>query len=235
MSESGRRQGEVTREAILLAAETVFAEHGFGGARVDAIADLSGYNKNLIFRYFGDKLGLYAEVLRHADREMSELQARMLVPVFEDEPMTSLATAIGAIFDYLVEHPRFLRILTWEMAEGWQTTATIISERDRGEVEQFRPLLSQAQRAGRFRSSFVPVIQLTMVLQICQSYLAFLPLYRMLLPGEDVSSAEALAHAREYIVTLLVQGMMVEQDGAKPEKNQRERPKERNGNTKWKR
>ena len=212
MSESGKRRGEVTREAILLAAETVFAEHGFGGARVDAIADLAGYNKNLIFRYFGDKLGLYAEVLRRADREMSELQARMLTSVFEDETTASLATAIGAIFDYLVAHPRFLRILTWEMAEGWQTTAKIISERDRGDVEHIRPFLSKAQRAGRLRSDFVPVIQLTMVLQMCQSYLAFLPLYQMLLPSEDVSSVEALARAREYIMALLVHGMVVEQD-----------------------
>ena len=225
MSEPGRRRGEATRKAILTAAETVFAEHGFDGARIDTIADVSGYDKKLIFRYFGDKLGLYVEVLRHADQEMRELQAAMLAQVFEEETTASFATAIGTIFDYLVDHPRFLRILTWEMAEGWQTSAKIISEHDRGDVEQLRPLLSKAQRAGRLRSSFVPVIQLTMVLQICQSYLAFRPLYQMLLPGEDVSSADALARAREYIVALLVHGMTVEQDGDKAgEKPERKRP-----------
>ena len=58
MSEPGKRRGEITREAILMAAESVFAQHGFDGARIDTIADISGYNKTLIFRYFGDKLGL---------------------------------------------------------------------------------------------------------------------------------------------------------------------------------
>src|SRR6266568_7554784 len=76
---------EGTREAILDAAEEVFAEHGFDGARIDAIAAASGYNKSLIFQYFDDKLGLYAEVTRRADREMSELQARLLAPLLEDE------------------------------------------------------------------------------------------------------------------------------------------------------
>src|SRR5579859_7198043 len=103
MSESGGRRGETTRQAILTAAETVFAEHGFDGARIDTIADVSGYDKKLLFRYFGDKLGLYAAVLRRADREMRELQARLLAPVFEEETTASLATAIGALFDYLVD------------------------------------------------------------------------------------------------------------------------------------
>ena len=54
---------EGAREAILNAGEEVFAEHGFDGARIDAIAKSSGYNKSLIFQYFGDKLGLYAAVI----------------------------------------------------------------------------------------------------------------------------------------------------------------------------
>jgi TetR/AcrR family transcriptional regulator len=213
MAEPRRRRGESTRQAILAAAEAVFAEHGYDGARIDVIADVSGFDKKLIFRYFGDKLGLYAEVLRRTDRELRELQTRMLAPLNEAFTGTSLATAIGAIFDYLVAHPRFLRILTWEMAEGWQTTARIISERDREDVEQLGPLLSQAQRGGRLRSDFIPAIQMTMVLQVCQSFLAYLPLYRKLLPEEDVSSADAMARAREYIVTLLVRGMMAGPDG----------------------
>src|SRR5258705_13958891 len=53
------RDAEAARADILSAAEEVFAQRGFSGARVDEIAAASGYNKALIFRYFGDKLGLY--------------------------------------------------------------------------------------------------------------------------------------------------------------------------------
>src|SRR5437868_11032495 len=115
MAEPGSRRGrahdaEGARETILSAAEEVFAEHGFDVALIDAIAKVAGYNKSLLFQYFGDKLGLYAEVLKRADRGMTELQTRLLTPLLEDETLASnaqqfrafLETIIRAVFDYLV-------------------------------------------------------------------------------------------------------------------------------------
>ncbi len=221
--EPGSRRGRVhdargAREAILNAAEVVFAEHGFDGARIDAIAEASGYNKSLLFQYFGDKLGLYAEVIKRADREMTEFQVRLLAPLLEDETIASnahkfralLATIVAAIFDYLAAHPRLMRMLLWEQAEGWQTYAKIISQFNTEDAEQFEVLFRKAHSAGLLRSDFVPLIQLTMVLQICLSHLSFIPLYRMILPGEDLSSPEGLARAREHIVEFVVHGMMTD-------------------------
>jgi TetR/AcrR family transcriptional regulator len=213
-----------TQEAILNAAEAVFAEHGFDGARIDAIAAEAGYNKSLIGQYFGDKLGLYAEVLKRVDREITELQTRFNAYVLEDETIASnphmfkafLETTIGALFDYLFEHPRFMRMLTWEMAEGWQTYAKVVSQLQVEDNEPFETLFHKVRSAGLLRSGFFTLIQLTMILQICQSYLAYLPLYQMVLPGEDVSSMQAIARAREYIVIFIVAGMMVDPPEAKP-------------------
>jgi len=223
VTESGSRRGEKTREAILAAAEAVFAEHGFDGARIDTIAEVSGYNKTLIFRYFGDKLGLYAEVLKRVDRGINELQARF-APVLEDETIVSdaqrvrnfLEIGIGALFDYLLEHPRFMRMLTWEMAEGWQTYAKITQLLKIDDINQFETLFQPMLSAGLLRSGLNPILQLTMIMQICQSYLASLPLYQMILPGEDVSSADALARAREYIVDFVVHGIIVNPLKTKP-------------------
>jgi TetR/AcrR family transcriptional regulator len=221
--EPGSRRGRIhdakgAREAILNAAEAVFAEHGFDGARIDAIAEASGYNKSLLFQYFGDKLGLYAEVVRHADRELTELQARLLPPLLEDETIatdahrfrTFLKTAIGALFDFLVEHPRLVRMIIWEQAEGWQTFAKIVSQFDTEDIDQFRTVFDKARSAGLLRSDFDPVIQLVLAEQMCWSYLTSLPMYQMVLPGEDVSSAAALARAREHIVEFVVHGMMTD-------------------------
>jgi TetR/AcrR family transcriptional regulator len=229
MSEPGSRRGrthdaEGAREAILNAAEEVFAQHGFDGARVDAIAATAGYNKSLIFQYFGDKLGLYAEVIRRADRQMTELQTQV-VALLEDEILTSdaykfkvlLEKIIQALFDYLLEHPRFLRMMLWEQAEGWQTYAKIISQFDTEDAELFQTLFDKARHAGFIRSDFTPLIQLTMVLQICMSHLSFIPLYQMVLPGEDVSSAAALARARKYIVNFVIHGIMIDPQEAKPQ------------------
>ncbi len=228
MSEPEMKRGEKTREAILNAAEAVFAEQGFDGARIDIIAEVSGYNKTLIFRYFGDKLGLYAEVLKRIDREMTALQTSV-APRLKHESIASdahtfkafLETTVGALFDYLHDHPRFLRMLTWEMAEGWQTYAKIARQLHVDDVAQFEPLLHPIQSAGLLRTGVSPLIQMTLILQICQSYLAFLPLYQMLLPGEDIFSATVLRRGREYIVAFIVQGMVAEQDSAAGESTER--------------
>ena len=218
-SKSGRgraRDAERTREAILNAAEAAFAEHGFDGARVDAIARASGYNQSLLFQYFGDKLGLYVEVNKRADRDINELGARVLAPLLEDETIASdahrfrtfLETVIGVLFDYMLEHQRLTRIILWEQAEGWQTYAKIFSQFETEDVDELRTLFARARNVGLLRSDFDPLIQLVMAEQICWSYLASIPLYQMLLEGEDLSSAAALASAREYIVKFVVAGMM---------------------------
>ncbi|HEY3993196.1 MAG TPA: TetR family transcriptional regulator [Ktedonobacteraceae bacterium] len=208
-----------TREAILSAAEAIFAERGFAGTSVDAIANEAGYNKSLLFQYFGDKLGLYSQVLMRSDREMSELMERVfgsMTAELADESMllqaeefrTFLATMIRSIFDYLLEHPRLLRILTWEMAADWQTLTEIVSQFAPGDRARAEPLFQRAHEAGLLRSDFVPTIQFTMMVPWCQIYLGYLPLYQRILPGEDLASASRLADAREYLVDFIVTGMM---------------------------
>jgi AcrR family transcriptional regulator len=216
MSETERKRGEASREAILEAAEIVFAEHGFDGARVDTIAHLSGYDKKLLFRYFGDKLGLYAEVLKRADQEAHALLAAVFAPLLEDENAAFqpqqwrrfLTTMVQTLFDYLLDHPRFMRMLTWEMAEGWQTFTQITARFPPEYTDQFEMLFQKARSAGLLRSDFLPMIQFTMLLQICQTYLVSLPLYQTLLPGSALSSASALAHAREFLADFVVAGIM---------------------------
>ena len=220
-SRSGRgrpHDAHAARTAILNAAEALFAEHGFDGTRVDSIAAEAGYNKSLIFQYFGDKLRLYTAVLKRADQEANELRARVFAPLLENPRIGSNAhdlraffeQAFHALFDYLLAHPRMMRILLWEMAEGWQTYAQISRQVQVEEAGYLDQLFQEARRSGLIRSTFVPTIQLAMALQICQSYLASLPLFQMLLPTEDLSSSTLLAEAREYIVGLVVAGIMVD-------------------------
>ena len=214
------RDAEKTRETILNAAEAVFAEHGFDGARIETIAQVSGYNKSLIGQYFGDKLGLYAQVNKRIDRDVTELGKRVLAPLLSDETLVSdarrfrtfLETTVGVLFDYLLEHPRIVRIIHWEQADGWQTYARISSQFDAEDNDLFRELFHKARSAGLLRSDFDPLIQLTLAEQVCWSYLTAIPLYQMVLPGKDLSSAAALAHARESIVAFVVRGLMGDPD-----------------------
>src|ERR1700690_3413356 len=113
---------EGTREAILNAAEEVFAQHGFDGARVDDIAEKASYNKSLIFQYFDDKLGLYAAVVRRADDQTRVMQDKALMALRDEEAVHSpkqlrdlMGAYVGQYFDYLIEHPQVMRIFNWEL------------------------------------------------------------------------------------------------------------------------
>jgi TetR/AcrR family transcriptional regulator len=210
-----RRRGNATREAILLAAETVFAERGFDGARIDTIAQVSGYNKTLIFRYFGDKLGLYAAVLRRADREWSELLARLLSPLLEDESIVSdahrfrefLKTTLESFFDYMVTHPRFMRIINWEQAEAWKTFTGIASQFEPDDLARLVAIFSKAQLAGLLRENLDITVMIVLVQQVCWSSPNVLPMYQKLLSEND-SSATTLEYVRKQIIEFLIAGII---------------------------
>lgn len=57
---------DATRQRLLEAAETVFAEKGFAGASIRAICQLAGANIAAVNYHFGDKEGLYAETIQRA-------------------------------------------------------------------------------------------------------------------------------------------------------------------------
>src|SRR5579875_3069984 len=172
---------ESARRAILDAAEEVFAEHGFDGARVDAIAAIAGYNKSLIFQYFGDKLNLYAEVLRRADRQGTEVQAQVFAILLEDPTITTDAHKFRGLLE-----------IGMNMED----------------IAQFRVLCSKAQEAGLLRPGADPLLLLLMAEQMYMSYLTSLPLYEMVLPADQASSPETLARVKEHIIEFLIHGIL---------------------------
>jgi AcrR family transcriptional regulator len=58
-----KRDAAATREALLQAAGTLFAERGFDRTTVRDIAKLAGVNQALLFRYFGSKEAVFEEVM----------------------------------------------------------------------------------------------------------------------------------------------------------------------------
>ncbi len=219
-AEPGSRRGrmhnaEGARKAILDAAEQVFAEHGFDGARIDVIAAAAGYNKSLIFQYFGDKLALYSEVIRRADEQTRDMQNEALPALLNidsmhnyDQVTNLLSRYVGWYFDYLFEHPNIQRIYMWEMAEGWQTFSKIITQRDLDDVDEFLPVLEKLQSAGLLRSNLNPLLQLSPALFMCSLYLAILPLYRVMLPGIDFTTPSEISRARKFVVDFVVSGLL---------------------------
>ncbi len=71
--EDRQRDAERTREALLAAARVEFAAKGLAGARVSAIAERAGVNKQLISYYFGGKDGLHDAILARWKEQEEQL------------------------------------------------------------------------------------------------------------------------------------------------------------------
>ncbi|TDD49974.1 TetR/AcrR family transcriptional regulator [Kribbella antibiotica] len=103
-----QRDAERTKQQLLDAAVTEFGAHGFSGARVSAIADRAGVNKQLISYYFGGKEGLYQAVV---DRwRASEPSVT--------EPPGPLSDLVGAYAKSTIAQPDLLRLLIREGVDG---------------------------------------------------------------------------------------------------------------------
>ena len=64
-------RGDVTRQALILTAISIFGRDGFDAASTRAISKAAGVNQALIGYHFGGKPGLYAAALRHIAENVS--------------------------------------------------------------------------------------------------------------------------------------------------------------------
>lgn len=213
------RDSEATRKAILTAAEEIFARDGFAGARVDAIAGASGFNKALLFHYFGDKLGLYREIVcMRRDETEHEIGAMLqraagdpALPLDRARVRHLIETAMRWSFDHFLDHPRFRCIMAWEIADNWQTFRE--AKQSSPAFTWVAPLLgfiAHAQEAKILRPELDPKMMLTHVMGMPLIYLLSIPRYELLFPGERLDSPDALAHAREQMVALAVHALMTD-------------------------
>jgi TetR/AcrR family transcriptional regulator len=210
------RDADVAREAILNAAETIFAHDGFSGARVDHIAEAADYNKALIFHYFDDKLGLYQALMSRTKEGIFAQLGAAFDRVFADGDgaVTAgrihdfAADCVRAVFDYYSAHPQAARIMAWEAAEGWRAFAACAPQTPESWSSRASDLLRRAQEVGIVRADLDPVIMFTMVMSLPLIHLVSLPRYQLIFPAIDFTSPEALAHAREQIIELVVRGTL---------------------------
>jgi AcrR family transcriptional regulator len=86
------RDSAATRRALLTAARELFVTVGYDATTVRAIADRAGVNQALLFRHFGNKEALFAEVLSGQAMAMledgppEELLRRTLDAMLVDDP-----------------------------------------------------------------------------------------------------------------------------------------------------
>jgi AcrR family transcriptional regulator len=98
-----KSKGERTAERILDSAEALFADRGFGGTSLRAIARDAGIQEPGVYNHFASKQQLYAAVL---DRALSPMADAMNEQLGRRDPLHSQALLPGRMTDLLLEHPK---------------------------------------------------------------------------------------------------------------------------------
>jgi TetR/AcrR family transcriptional regulator, upper aerobic nicotinate degradation pathway regulator len=101
-----------TRKAILTAAISVFAKHGYDGGSIDKITRLAKTHDRMIYYYFGSKEKLFIAVLESAYRQMAEAERTLMLD--RTAPVAALRVFIDFVWRYYQTHPEFIALLNAE-------------------------------------------------------------------------------------------------------------------------
>ncbi|MFN8026574.1 MAG: TetR family transcriptional regulator [Acidimicrobiia bacterium] len=173
------RNPERSRERILAAALEEFAAHGFAGARVSAIAERAGLNKQLISHHFGGKEGLYQAVMRdRRSRPGGDLAG----------PPGEHPDALAALFERGRTDPLFVRVLLWEALEAPLPDDDTDDTR-RALYRERVAWIRDEQEAGRLPAAFDPEI-LYLMLVGASVYPVILPRVCELVTGDTPANDE---------------------------------------------
>jgi AcrR family transcriptional regulator len=137
------QQGEMTRQALLQAARTLFGERGYAATPLDEITNAANVTKGALYHHFDGKQELFAAVYEQVKREVSE---RAATAFLEPDPWTDLCAGCEAILDAHLD-PNVRRILLHD-AQAVLDADTIRRVENRYGAVVLRGALRRSIRAG---------------------------------------------------------------------------------------
>src|SRR3982751_5655952 len=155
--DSRPRDADRTREEILRAAMAEFADHGFGGARMEKVAGRSKVDKKLIYYYFAGKDELFLAVLEQSYADIRA--AEQALHLGASDPLQAIATLVAFTWDHYLRHPEFLALLNSEnMARaGHLKRSRRIRQMNSPLIEVLADVLARGEQSGELRPGIDPM------------------------------------------------------------------------------
>ncbi|MCV6576629.1 MAG: TetR family transcriptional regulator [Cohaesibacter sp.] len=151
------RDAEATQKRILQAAKTEFAKKGFGGTRVDVIAERANANKRMIYHYFGSKENLFSKVLEEAYLDIRHAEQKLKLDHLD--PEEALKALVVFTWKYYLKNPEFLTLVNSEnlhKAKHLKQSDTLLDV-SRQFVQMVQNILERGVEKGVFRDGIDPV------------------------------------------------------------------------------
>lgn len=135
-----------TVDALLRAAEEVFAEQEAELVTVEEIAARAGVAVGSIYNHFGSKSGLRAAVVERALAVDRTYMDRAYTP--ERDPVEQLYSAAEEYFEFYLAHPEYFRMLAFPAAPGRYAAGKDMAQRLAESVNEQNRRLVEALRGG---------------------------------------------------------------------------------------
>ncbi len=147
-----KRDPEGVRRDILSVAMEEFSQNGLSGARIDEIAARTRTSKRMIYYYYGDKEGLYQQVLEEAYAKVRGGESDLELD--DMEPRAALEKLCRFTFDHHRRNPAFIRMVMIEnVHHGRHMQASeTIRQLNRPAIEALEGVLARGQKKGVFRA-----------------------------------------------------------------------------------
>lgn len=194
-----RQQNEAN---IIRAAEIEFAQHGFKGTSLNAVAERAGLPKSNILYYFKSKFGLYGAVL--ADILEMWNQAFNDATV-DSDPAQVLYSYIESKIQYSSTHPLASRVFAMEIIQGAPHLEQYLAKDLKTWVDDRSEMLRTWMKDGKMKT-VDPVHLIFMIWSSTQHYADFGKQVSWAL-GKETPDDEDFKAATETVATIILSGV----------------------------
>lgn len=194
----GRQKADEELARLLGAAETVLAEQGYAGLRVDDVLDAAGLSTRAFYRRFRGKSELFVALF---DREMSRAQQRLTAKLAAGPtPETKVEAWIGAMLSLAYDGrlARRTRLFQVEQQVIAREFPDEIARCIRLMLEPLERAIEDGRVSGRFPRSDPPRDALA-IHHLCTGLMAD----QLLGIGDGLNRDEAVALATRFALTTL--------------------------------
>lgn len=197
------KKSDITKQKILDAAETAFAEKGFYGARVDEITESAGVNKRMIYAYYGSKEKLYIAVLNTVYKRLAEQEKELLDK--ETDCISAVRSIIHHAFLFLYENPTFVKMVMWEnLNEAAYLKQSEAIQAKGISIDLLRRVLHRGIDEGVFRKELDVEELIVSINMFCYSY--FSNIYTMaLIMGAKLNGKQEVIKRCEHVTDIILQ------------------------------
>jgi len=145
-----RRDAAATREALVAAGTELFAERGYDGVPVAAIAQQAGVNKAMINYHFGGKRKLYLAIVSATFEEIVTTVERLAdSPRPAPEALRELIAAVAEMATR--RHPHFCSMMLREVVAGGKHLELEVIDKPARILGAVQRIVARGVRDGDFR------------------------------------------------------------------------------------